>query len=280
MIRFNYHSHTTYCDGSDKPEDMIKSAIRKGLKYYGVSTHGPVPFVTDWTLKKELVNSYIEEVLFLKNKYKDKIKILLGLEIDYLPEAGYSHINQEILDKLDYVIGSVHYLGKNNDGTMWTVDYTRDELQKGIEESFNGNVRNAVEEYYENLGKMAEILKPDIIAHLDLIKKNNKGNYFFDENEEWYRNSVKKCLLRISKSNSIMEINTGGKSRSNLEEYYPSDWILEEILNLDIPVTISSDAHMSENVDFEFDEAMEKIKNIGFKEIFYLTEDGKRSYAI
>lgn len=280
MIKFNYHSHTTYCDGSDKPEDMIKSAIAKGLKYYGFSTHGPVPFVTDWTIKKELINSYIEEVLFLKNKYKDKIKILLGLEIDYLPEIGYSNVDKGIIDKLDFIIGSVHYLGKNNDGTMWTVDYTRDELQKGIEKSFDRDVRKAVEQYYENLGEMVENLHPDIVAHFDLIKKSNKGNYFFDENEEWYKNSVEKCLQRISKTDSIIEINTGGKSRNSMDEYYPSDWILEKILNLDIPITYSSDAHMADDIDFEFDEVIEKARDIGFKEISYLTNEGRRIFAI
>jgi histidinol-phosphatase (PHP family) len=274
MEKFNYHSHTDYCDGKDKAEDMILSAIKKGIKYYGISSHGPVPFETDWTMKKEMLEDYLKEMKMLKKKYKEKINIFIGLEIDYIPGWGISHINNSVLKELDYTIGSVHYLGKFRDGTMWTVDYNREELEEGIKETYDGQIRNAVQEYYGYVAEMCEVFKPDILGHLDLIKKSNKNNYFFNEKDEWYREIVFKCLKRIKNAGTIMEINTGGKFRGYTDEYYPSDWIVKKALEMEIPITLSADSHSVDSVDFEFDEAYKYIKKIGYKKLSILKNKG------
>ncbi|MBV1758247.1 MAG: histidinol-phosphatase HisJ [Dethiosulfatibacter sp.] len=274
MLKFNYHSHTNYCDGFCAAEDMIKSAIEQGLRYYGVSSHAPLPFDTDWIMKDSDLDQYIEEILRLKEKYKDKISVLVGLEVDYLPDFEMLTKKDDLISGIDYIIGSVHFLGKLKDTTRWTVDYDKLELEKGIKESFNGNTKTAIKTYYKLIGDMAETMKPDIIAHLDLIKKNNSDNYFFDESETWYVETVKNCLERISKTSSIIEINTGGVARGYMTEFYPSDWILKEVLDMKIPVTISSDSHKSEDVAFGFDDAVAKLESIGFGKVYCLTENG------
>ncbi|MDP3386942.1 MAG: histidinol-phosphatase HisJ [Eubacteriales bacterium] len=274
MLKFNYHSHTDYCDGFSVAEEMIKSAIEKGLCYYGVSSHAPLPFDTNWTMKYKNLNRYIDEIQQLKRKYKEKITILAGLEIDYLPDLESVFIKDELTSGIDYIIGSVHFLGKLKNSVRWTVDYDKNEFEKGITESFDGDTKSAVKTYYRLIGDMAEELKPDIIAHLDLIKKNNSGNYFFDEREPWYIESVRNCLKRISGTGSIIEINTGGVARGYMTEFYPSDLILREVLDMKIPVTISSDAHKTEDVAFGFDDAVLKLEDMGFEKINYLSENG------
>jgi len=274
MIKFNYHSHTTYCDGANTMEDMVKSAIDKGLKYYGISSHGPVPFETDWTMPMEKLEGYLKEVDGMKNKYADEICIFKGLEIDYIPGLGASHLDMDIIDCLDYYVGSVHYLAHFNNGVMWTVDYTRDELEQGIKESFAGNTRDAIEFYYKCVGQMALELKPDILGHLDLIKKSNSGNYFFDEKDQWYIEAIMDCLGKIKEGGSAVEINSGGKARGYTTEYYPSDWIIKEMVKMDIPMTVSSDSHTLEGVDYEFREMLDKLNELGCKKVRVLTENG------
>ncbi len=274
MLKFNYHSHTDYCDGIYTAEEMIKSAIEKGLCYYGVSSHAPLPFDTDWTMKNEDLNQYVDEVLYLKQKYENRITVLVGLEIDYLPDLESFSIKDESMSRIDYIIGSVHFLGKLNDSTRWTVDYDKKEFEKGIRESFDGDIMSAVKTYYKLIGDMAETIEPDIIAHLDLIKKNNFGNYFFDDSEVWYIETVRNCLETIASTKSIIEINTGGVARGFMTEFYPSDRILREVLAMKIPVTISSDAHTAENVAFGFDDVLVKLEDMGFEKIHYLTENG------
>lgn len=274
MLKFNYHSHTNYCDGFSTVEDMIKSAIEKGLSYYGISSHAPLPFDTDWIMKDSDLEHYIDEILNLKEKYKDKITVLVGLEVDYLPDFEMFTKKDEMKSGIDYIIGSIHFLGKLKDASRWTVDYDKREFEKGIKESFNGDTVSAVKTYYKLIGDMAEAMKPDIIAHLDLIKKNNLDNYFFDESESWYIETVRNCLKRISNTSSIIEINTGGVARGYMTEFYPSDWILKEVLDMKIPVTISSDSHKSEDVAYGFDDAVLKLEAMGFEKISYLSDNG------
>ena len=270
----NLHTHSLYCDGSCSPEEMVLSAINNNFDSLGISSHGPVNKETDWNIKQDKVEEYIEEVKRLKEKYKDKIEIFLGMELDYIPGAGFTDLCLSLMKRLDYYIGSVHYLGTLKNGYMWTVDYNIEELLKGLEESFGGNIRKAVETYYETISEMAERYQPPIIGHLDLFNKNNKDNILFDEREDWYVRAVKKCLDIIKNTSSIIEINTGGIAWNNNKEQYPSNLILKMIRDRNIPILINSDAHTKETLAFKFDDMYKLVHDIGFKHLSYLTADG------
>ena len=105
MIKSNLHTHTTFCDGKNTPEDVVKEAIERGFDIIGFSAHAYTPTNSQWCLKKEREDAYAKEIIRLKEEYKDKIKILLGLELDYYSEVDTS--------QCDYTIGSVHYVYKN-----------------------------------------------------------------------------------------------------------------------------------------------------------------------
>jgi len=273
-VKFNLHTHSTYCDGSKEVEDMILGAIKYKYNIIGISSHGPLPFSSDWTMKKEKLNSYIKEVQDLKNKYKDKIKVLLGLELDYIVDYKMKYIDKKTFDSLDYWIGSVHFLGKSQSSGYWTVDYNLEELKQGIKESFGGDVEKAVCQYYNYIKDMIENYNPPILGHLDLIKKNNQGGILFNESHKWYRKSVLSLLDKIKISKTVVELNTGGKYRGYSESYYPSNWILKKINEKNIPVTISRDAHDIESLDYEYEESIDLLKKIGFDNIYYF--NGKK----
>lgn len=270
----NLHTHTVYCDGKSSVKDMIEAAIKRNFKLIGISTHGPVPFESDWNISDKNVDKYIDEVNQLKEKYKDKIKVYTGMEIDYIPGMGFDENSKSLIKKLDYYIGSVHYLGKLENNFMWTVDGSLEELFLGIKECYNNNIRNAVEAYYNLITEMAVNYEPPIIGHLDLIKKHNKNNILFDENEKWYKSSVEKCLDIIKHTSSIIEINTGGMARGYTTEQYPSRFILSLIKEKDIPVIINSDAHTQEGIDFKLKEMYDLIHNMGINNVKCLTDDG------
>ena len=72
------HNHTTYSyDGVNSPEEIIKNAISKGIDVIGISDH-------QFSIGNKL-SSYIEEINFLKEKYKNEINVLCGLEIGLRP---------------------------------------------------------------------------------------------------------------------------------------------------------------------------------------------------
>jgi histidinol-phosphatase (PHP family) len=114
---------------------------------------------------------------------------------------------------------------------------------------------------------MVEIYHPTILGHLDLIKKNNGNSNFFNENEKWYRDAVFSLLEKIKKGNTVIELNTGGKYRGYTLDYYPSNWILKEIKDRNIPITVSRDAHDVKSLNYDYEESIRLLTMMGFKNI-------------
>lgn len=274
------HTHTNYCDGKYSAEEMVIAAINNNMQSIGISTHGPTSFVSDWNIQKTNIYKYINEIQNLKEKYKDVIKIFLGMELDYIPGTGFDGDTKNLISRLDYYIGSLHYLGTFNNGVMWTVDYNLEELLQGIDESFGGNKRLAVETYYDLIAEMAYLYEPPIIGHLDLFKKNNKNNILFDEKEEWYINTIDKCLNVIKNTCSVIEINTGGIARGYASEQYPSTFIIKMIMEKGIPIIINSDAHTTDGIVCAFEAMYKLVYDIGFRKCSYLTQNGWKEQLI
>ena len=80
----NLHTHTRFCDGKDSAEEVVLAAIAAGMETVGFSGHSGLPFSTSWTMKQERTREYQKEILRLKDAYRDRIHILLGIEQDYL----------------------------------------------------------------------------------------------------------------------------------------------------------------------------------------------------
>ena len=84
--RTNFHTHTTWCDGSDSPEKVILSAIDKGFEAIGFSSHAMLPEnVLDWVLTPEKAVRYAGEIRSLAEKYAGRIRVLCGVEADFIP---------------------------------------------------------------------------------------------------------------------------------------------------------------------------------------------------
>lgn len=280
MFISNLHTHTNYCDGKNTAEEIIQTAIVNHIHSIGISTHGPTSFLTDWNIKIDNIEKYLDEVNYLKAKYKNDINIFLGMEIDYIPNIGFDSCVSDIINRLDYFIGSVHYLGAFNNGSLWTVDYELKEFIRGIEESFKGSVRLAAESYFELVSEMAIKYEPPIIGHLDLFKVNNLKGRLFNENEDWYISAVDKCLNEIKKTKSVVEINTGGMAKGYTNEQYPSTSILRLIKDKDIPVMINTDAHTIDNILYKYKEMYNLLYSLGFNSISYLTNEGWMKHTL
>ena len=134
----NLHGHTTYCDGKNRAEEYILAAIEKNFVSVGLSGHSYVYFDKEPNMSLEGTLKYIEELKILKEKYKDKIQVYIGIEADF-----YSGFNPK-LDKnlgLDYRIGSVHYVKDKVKDKYYCVDNTPEILAYAIENYDNGDER-------------------------------------------------------------------------------------------------------------------------------------------
>ena len=256
----NYHTHSAFCDGQMMPEAYIISAIQKGFKALGFSSHVPVSFETGCAMNEEGLHEYTETILMLKEKYKNKIQIYLGLETDYYPGC---RDYRDILG-VDYTIGSVHFLHDPVTKLTRSFDNSAKDFYEAGEMFFNGNIRLLVEAYYNLLIEMIQNQTPEILGHIDVLKKNNAKNRFFNESEPWYKNLVEKTLIKVKEHNIIAEINTGGISRGYTTEMYPSSWIISLMREMDIPIMLNSDAHHPDWIDTYYTEAKKILISAGY----------------
>ncbi|MDD3224258.1 MAG: histidinol-phosphatase HisJ [Clostridium sp.] len=263
MILSNFHTHCFFCDGNGNPSEYVKKAIEFNFNSIGFSSHAPLPFSNDWTMKPENLPIYLESIKNLKDLYHNTIEIYTGLEIDYIKNLMCS-CSKKFLDlNLDYTIGSIHMLKDLNGGYL-AVDGDLSEYEALLKFTFNNDIKQFVHEYYSQVRNMVIESTPSIVGHLDLIKKHNKAMRFFNENESWYKEEIIETLKTISNSNSILEINTGGKVRGYTEDFYPSNWIIRESRKLNIPIILNSDAHDPMQIKAYFKEASEILKASGY----------------
>lgn len=237
------HTHTTYCDGKNSPEEMVLSAIEKGLDRIGICTHGYTDFDESYCIPHEEYGKFQDEINALKEKYADKIDVLCGVEQDV-----FSNTKTE---GFDYVIGSVHYIMAEDEYAP--IDEMVEILQYVCDEYYGGDYYAVAESYYKSVAEVAKKTNCDIIGHFDLITKFNEGGALFDENDPRYIAAWKAAADELLKSGKVFEINTGAISRGYRTEPYPSKAIKQYIIENGGKFILSSDAHSIDTIAYEFE---------------------------
>jgi histidinol-phosphatase (PHP family) len=270
MMWTNYHSHCSFCDGRESMEEFVKFAIAKGFRKYGFSSHGPIPFQTSWNMNADDYPEYVTEFQRLKSKYSDKIELYLGLEVDFID--GCTNAKTEFYKnlKLDYAIGSIHYLDLLESGKYWSVDGKLEEFKIGLDEICEGNIRKATEHYYESMHKMLEIGGFDIVGHFDKITLHGVNFPDFDTNSVWYQNLINDFLQHVKQKNYVVEINT--KAFVNYGVTYPDKSIYKSLFELKIPITVNSDCHYPDKIAIGYTETYNTLKQTGFKTLCQLEQ--------
>ncbi len=272
MFITNYHTHSSFCDGSGSLEDYVKSGINRNFNILGFSGHAPLPFENDWTISKKELKTYLNRIEELKEIYKDRIELKAGLEVDFVENlTGPSSKYFKEMD-LDFVIGSIHMLYDSDTDEYLSIDYKKSEIEQLINVTFKGDVKLLVKEYYRAVRLMSEQGGFDIIGHLDVIKKNNINSIYFDETESWYKREIERTLDCIGSNKQMMEINTGYILKDP-SAIYPSPWILKIAREFKIPIVINSDAHRPQRIDNYFTEAAETAQKCGYTSKMILSGD-------
>jgi len=263
----NYHSHSHYCDGKGSPEQQVQGALAQGLRAFGFSSHCPVPFENQWSMKAERLADYLVETRALKIKYEGQIELYVGLEVDFIPEM----VGPKDFPILDYCVGSVHYVGLNQFGQPWEIDGSSVEFLECLDTLYGGDIQAVLQKYYGIIRQMVETDPPQIMGHLDKIKMHNAARHLFDESEPWYVEEVEQTLQAIAKAGIITEINTRGNYKRDLD-LYPSAWIIKRMKELQIPICINSDSHRPEEITASFPLAFQTAKAVGYNEVRILLE--------
>ncbi|MBR5507712.1 MAG: histidinol-phosphatase [Clostridia bacterium] len=258
---YNYHTHTTFCDGDSSPEEIALYAIDRGFDAIGFSGHGNTPFDLRYCMAD--VEGYKSDIRRIKEKYKNKIQIYLGVE-----EDAFNPMNPR--GDFDYIIGSSHYFCV--DSKYYPIDSNAQYFEKCVE-AFDNDVLKLAETYYETFCGYIEKRKPDIIGHFDLITKFDEIGVMRFLNNEKYFEIAQKYTKEALKNDIIFEVNTGAIIRGLRKDPYPHQRLLHIIKRSGGKVMLSSDSHSPDTLDAHFDEAKRILSDIGFDGVYVLYDN-------
>ncbi len=239
------HNHTTLCNHAiGTPAEYVQKAIENKTRYFGFSEHAPMDFDPEYRMRFDQIPLYTRTIEELRETFGNKIDILQGYEVDYLP----GHMDRRVFETpADYLIGSVHFLDE------WGFDNP-----EFIGEYENRDIDTIWQNYFDAIAAMAKSGKFDIVGHLDLIK------VFKFMPKKDIRLIAQNAVKAIKKANIVVELNMAGY-RKPVKEPYPSPMLLEEIAAHDIPITFSSDAHAPDQVGLFKNEIVNLARSFGYK---------------
>ncbi|MDD3775635.1 MAG: DNA polymerase/3'-5' exonuclease PolX [Sulfurovaceae bacterium] len=104
-IKGDLHTHTSYSDGQNSIIEMAEAAKKLGYEYIAVTDHSKYLAIYNGMDEKRL-GTQLEEIDKINEKLEG-ITLLKSIEVDIL-EDGSLAMDNNILKKLDLVIGSMH----------------------------------------------------------------------------------------------------------------------------------------------------------------------------
>lgn len=263
MLRADFHTHTTYCDGENTPREMVEAACRMGYTDFGFSSHADCSFcVKDLRLSGELFERYKAELSELKDEYAGKINLYIGVELDCIGPVL----------EAEYTIGSTHFLYRN--GEYIAVDKGREFLTDAVQRLWNGDWYAFARDYFELESNVYDRTHCDIVGHFDLLTKFNEGYVDFDESCDAYLEPALAAMKKLNSQGLPFEINTGAISRGFRTQPYPNKILLKELRNMGGRIMINSDCHRADHIGFCFDQAARLAAECGFTHTLVLAPGG------
>lgn len=263
----NYHTHNRWCDGQAEVAAVVEAGIAAGLTAIGISSHAPVPFRAPYALPLARLAAYREAVLAARETYRERIAVILGLEIDALPELRAFNQEQILASGFDYTVGSVHFQRTDDTGQPWPLDHSEARFAALLRERYAGDIRALVEEHYARIGELGDYPGVAIIGHMDRgVKLWNAGDRYFSEDAPWYREAVDAALRALKAGERIVELSTAGWRR-RLPEPFPSPWIVRRCHELGVRMTLNSDSHRPDQLTYDYPRALALLAECGHREI-------------
>lgn len=241
----DYHMHTNLSDGHHTHDEMVYAAEASGLTEIGFSDHISLKPV-GWAMDLKRIPEMIDLIAHIQKK-SNSVTVRFGAEVDYIPDLVDQTRSLIKSLPLDYVIGSVHFIDD------WNFDTDIN--------GYNGtDIDVFYRAYFRLIGEAAQTGMFDVIGHADLAKKFAVYPTFK------LQKTYEQCARIFNESGVVVELNTSGKNKP-CAEFYPSVDFLEILHHYRVPITLGSDAHVEQNIGQYFDETVNLLKSLGYKEI-------------
>lgn len=252
MLRANYHTHTTMCDGTNTAEEMVQQAIRLGFYHLGFSGHMDPDIHMDW-------DAYVAEIGRLRQKYADQLDILMGVELDNVYDPA-------CCPGAEYAIGSTHFLDVQTPVPM-SVDNSPQMMEQLCRDYYGGDWLALCRAYYQLEAQVYDRTHCTFVGHFDLVTRFNDQLHFVDETSRAYLDPALEAMEHLVSQGVPFEINCGAVNRGRKAELYPRTELLRALHDFGGQIFISADAHQRELLNGAFDVAVAKAIECGFTHV-------------
>jgi histidinol-phosphatase (PHP family) len=266
---FDYHIHPGYSiDAEGSIEEFCQSALKKGLKEIAFTTHLDTDTTTEDcyvivqgvrmdTLAGGWLQDYESTIRAAEDKYKEMgLKVLLGVEVDYIPDVESILPEEFYSTDFDIILGSAHL-----------VDHIAISASDRAQEAFKKlTMEELGERYYSLLMNAIETGLFDIMSHLDLYRRFGQV-YYGERIREVWKPYLDDLVATMRTHNVGFEINTSPLRRGQ-DEPMPEESIVRALKEAGVTkVTIGSDAHNPRDVGVGIDRAIQMLKRVGFSNV-------------
>lgn len=255
-IKYDQHVHSTFSgDANGEMEDLIKEAIEKGMEGLTFTEHNDIGY--PYTYEEDGIydlntDSYLYELLCMREKYGDKLKLGFGVELGMNSEKVADNVKYASSFPFDFIIFSCHIV--NGKDPFYPEDYWdgRDE-EEAVREYFTYILDNI--KAFDNF---------DVLGHLDYViryapQKDNNYSY------EKYKDLLDAILETLIKKGKGLEINTKGYASKGCRDVHPFNDVLKRYHELGGRiVTVGSDTHAAGSLGNSFEKAEEALRKAGF----------------
>lgn len=248
----DYHLHSNFSgDSETPPEEMIRQAIRLGMKSMCFTDHYDIDYPDEPELFLFDIEKYFQELQLLQRKYSSQIALHIGIELGL-----QKHLQKEcnaIIENypFDFIIGSSHVVNH--------MDPYYDSYYTGRDEEV------CYREYFQSILDNLEVFHDfDVYGHIDYVVRYgpNKNKFY---SYEKYKDIIDEILKRCLQLGIGLEMNTGGLAYG-LGHTNPHPDILKRYKELGGEIlTIGSDGHTPQRLAYDFDKVKEILQYCGFQ---------------
>lgn len=255
-ITADYHLHSSFSGDSTAPmEDMIRQGIRLGLTHMCFTEHNDFDYPAEPGQPSDIfevnTDSYLYELIRLREKYAGQIRINFGIELGLQPQLMRRNSVYAKSYDFDFIIGSSHVC--NHKDPYYPSFYEGRSEEEAYREYFSSII--------ENIRKFSNF---DIYGHLDYVVRygpNKDRDYSYEKYQELF-DTILSLLIEKGKG---LELNTGG-IKSGMRDFHPCSAVLKRYRELGGEIiTIGSDAHDPSRIAEHFERAANVLKECGFR---------------
>ena len=254
--------------------EVLEAAVQAGFSVFGVSEHAPRSqdrFIYESEREKGYTlgriqaefDAYTIAVHQLCEEFADRLTVLRGFEAEVVPTTTYREEMLAIRPKFEFMVGSVHYVNEI------PIDGSPEEFAQALESA--GGLEALAVRYYESLAEMVDALQPEVVGHLDLIRR--RAPLDADLATPAIEKAVDRALEAVKSADAILDLNTAGW-RKGLGGPYPAPWLVKKADAMGIGFCFGDDSHGPADVGAGIADAREYLLENGVSRIRGLNRSG------